>query len=266
MAGEPRGSRSLKEAYEEQYEAAKRGGKPFFPDVIWHDALVSLIVVAAIFVLAALFPATSAGPADPTRTVYSPRPEWYFVFFQQWLRLFPGKLEPLGATVIPLIAIVLIFVLPFLSRGLDRTFARRKGIVAAGAAAVAAGIVLEVTGLLFPPTLAVSTAAAPGAGAGWALAAEGGRTAYANSCASCHGARGEGVMAPALIGPKAGLAKYGTAAGLLTYISTKMPAGSPGSLPRQNYVDILAYLLVENGDVPGDAAFDASRLDSIPLK
>ncbi len=42
-----------------------------------------------------------SGLADPTDTTYVPRPEWYFLFLFQLLRMFRGSLEPLGTVVLP---------------------------------------------------------------------------------------------------------------------------------------------------------------------
>ncbi len=258
--------KSRKDLYLEMYEAAKRGGHPFFPDTLVYETAVALIAVTVVFILAAVIPFTSAAPADPTGTAYSPRPEWYFVFFQQWLRLFPGALEPIGAIVLPLVAVVVLFLVPFLNRGLNRTWSRRKGIVAIGALVVAAALVLEVTGLLFPPALAVPGVPSPPPNATYAQLAKDGQPAYVNSCASCHGLQGQGVTAPPLWGPKEGLAKYGNAQSLLAFVSTNMPAGSPGSLSHQAYIDIAAYILIQNSNVPPDTRFVESQLNSIKLK
>ncbi len=39
--------------------------------------------------------------ADPTDTSYIPRPEWYFLFLFQTLKLFNGPLEVVGSVVLP---------------------------------------------------------------------------------------------------------------------------------------------------------------------
>ncbi len=257
--------KSRKELYLEQYEASKRGGSPFFPDVIWHDALMALIVVAAVFILAIILPAKSGAPANPTGTAFSPRPEWYFIFLQQYLRLFPGVLEPIGAILTPLIVVIILLSLPFFDRGLNRTFRKRKVIVTVGTLAIAGGLVLEITGILFPPTLAVPAAAPPPPGATFGQVAVLGKPVYADSCASCHGINGEGVVAPALWGPQANLKKYNNASALLNFVSTSMPAGAPGSLSHGAYLDIVGYLLVENNDVSSNATYEENRLTGIVL-
>lgn len=258
--------KSRKEIYQELYEASKKGGSPFFPDVVALDAVVVLVVIGVIYILAIVFPAGTTGPANPTGTAYNPRPEWYFIFFQEFLRLFPGNIEPVGATIVPVIAFIVLFLLPFIDRGLNRTWSRRKVQVGVGVAVLLAIAGLEVGGILFPPSSAVSLAPLPPPNATFAQLAGPGKTIYATDCASCHGERGEGVLGPALFGPKASLGKYGTAKGLLDYTSSRMPPGGPGSLSHQDYVDILAYLLIQNNNVSPDTRFDESQLSNVPLK
>jgi mono/diheme cytochrome c family protein len=93
-----------------------------------------------------------------------------------------------------------------------------------------------------------------------------GKTVYATSCIRCHGDKGQGVTGPAVIGPSANLGKYATAKALLTYISTIMPASAPGSLPLQSYLQLLAYLLVENKVVAPGTMLDSAQLDNIKLE
>jgi mono/diheme cytochrome c family protein len=89
-----------------------------------------------------------------------------------------------------------------------------------------------------------------------------GQTVYATNCGSCHSEGG----APALWGTNANLIKYNTAQGLLNYIAAYMPAGSPGSLSHQDYLDVLSYLLIKNNDVISSVTFNENQLGSIMLK
>ena len=67
------------------------------------------------------------GPkADPTTTTYTPRPEWYFFFLFEVLRVIkPPELVPLATIIIPTIAMVLLLLLPFYDRGAERRPERR---------------------------------------------------------------------------------------------------------------------------------------------
>src|SRR5678815_2253824 len=75
-----------------------------------------------------------------------------------------------------------------------------------------------------------------------------GRGQYAAKCGVCHGASLKGGGAPELIG--AGfVAKWNgkTLNDLYVYIRDQMPKGSGNSLPNQDYVDITAFILAQNG-------------------
>lgn len=77
-----------------------------------------------------------------------------------------------------------------------------------------------------------------------------GRDVYVTHCASCHGLRLEGTSAPALVGTAfmRSWSAYALTADELYFITrTTMPRGAPGELARQDYVDVLAYLLQQNG-------------------
>ncbi|HSL72029.1 MAG TPA: cytochrome b N-terminal domain-containing protein, partial [Longimicrobiales bacterium] len=102
-----------REYYKHHYAAAKGGGVRFWPDVIGKDALVSVVVVAALFALAVLWPAHLEPPADPTDSSYVPRPEWYFLPFYQLLKLVPGSLEAVIAAGVPALLIAVLLMLPF---------------------------------------------------------------------------------------------------------------------------------------------------------
>src|SRR4030042_952467 len=82
-----------KQAYRESYQRAKEKGVPFFPNALFKDAIVSLLVFLALVALAALLGAPLEAHADPSDTSYTPRPEWYFMFLFQLLKYFPGRLE-----------------------------------------------------------------------------------------------------------------------------------------------------------------------------
>jgi menaquinol-cytochrome c reductase cytochrome b/c subunit len=258
--------KSRRELYEEQYEASKRGGSRFFPDYLVHDAIAMSAVVAIIFILAVLFPASSEAPANPAGQAYNPRPEWYFLFMFEFLRLFYFIPEPMAAVVIPTGAIIVLLLVPFFSRGgFNRTWAKRVPALVIGVIAVLFILYLEIGGALSAPTAPVS-AAPPQPGATYGQLVSAGQSSYAVNCASCHGQKGEGGDAPALIGPKASLAKYKNAGMLLEFTAAGMPLTSPGSLSRQDYLDILAFLLVQGEQISAGAVFDEGKLSSLTLK
>lgn len=143
--------KDYKKLYEERYAASKKGGEPFVPDTVVRDSIFTLIVVAVIIALAVVFPHGSEAPADPTSTNYNPTPEWYFLFLFQFLKLFPGSLEPVAAVLIPGLAVLILIAVPFLDRGLGRFWAQRRPALAIGGLVVAALVLLEVSGALSTP-------------------------------------------------------------------------------------------------------------------
>ncbi len=112
-----------------------------------------------------------------------------------------------------------------------------------------------------PAPAAAPTAAGPTAG----QLADQGKAVFASHCAKCHGDQGQGVTAPANIGPTAQLQKYNTAKGLYDYVSTLMPNDAPGSLSQQEYLQVVSYLLVQNKFVTPNTPIIPDTLQSIPL-
>ncbi len=115
-----------KEKYLREYSAMKAAGKPFFPYAVGKDGLMACIVMVVI-ILMSLFLGAELGPkADPTTTSYVPRPEWYFFFLFELLRVIkPPELVFVATLGIPNIALGLLVLLPFYDRGPERRPERR---------------------------------------------------------------------------------------------------------------------------------------------
>ena len=119
------------------------------------------------------------------------------------------------------------------------------------------------SGTTTSPTAATSTTAG-GTTAGQLSAS--GQAVFSSRCAGCHGASGQGGAGPTIIGSGQALAKYNTAQGLLAYISANMPASAPGSLSAQQYLEVTAYLLVQNNYVSSGQVLEVAGLVSISLR
>ena len=132
---------SDKQAYLEEYELLKKKGKPFFPYAVLKDSTMALIVVGVVIAMSIILGAEQGPKADPTSTTYVPRPEWYFFFLFEVLRVIkPAILVPVATVGIPTICMVLLLLLPFYDRGPERRPERRPlattaGIVTIGAMA-----------------------------------------------------------------------------------------------------------------------------------
>ncbi len=98
------------------------------------------------------------------------------------------------------------------------------------------------------------------------LLADAGRGVFATSCAKCHGKDGEGFKALPLIGAKADIGAFFNTKLLFDFISTEMPRDAPGSLTRQDYIDVVWFLAVENGLVDPEMTVPAGQIESVPLE
>ena len=82
---------------------------------------MALIVVGVIIAMSIILGAEQGPKADPTSTTYVPRPEWYFFFLFEVLRVIkPPELVPIATIGIPTICMVLLLLLPFYDRGPER--------------------------------------------------------------------------------------------------------------------------------------------------
>ncbi len=91
-----------------------------------------------------------------------------------------------------------------------------------------------------------------------------GALAYAQSCASCHGPRGDDGFAPALVGADS-LRRFAGTRELYAYTRGTMPLAAPGSLSAQVYLDLTAWMLQQRGAAADGAELTAATLDATPL-
>jgi ubiquinol-cytochrome c reductase cytochrome b subunit len=111
------------ETYEKQLE---KEGVPFLGDAVTKDALFSCLVVIAVVVLAAVLgPKGPTGPPDPTLAGANPRPEWPFLWLFALLSLSPASAETFIILVFPLLLVVALFAVPFVSNRGERAPSRR---------------------------------------------------------------------------------------------------------------------------------------------
>ena len=115
-----------KEQYLREYSILKNQGKPFFPYAVAKDSLMACVVLGVIITMSILFGAELGPKADPTTTTYTPRPEWYFFFLFELLRVVkPPELVFLATIGIPTVWLVLLLLLPFYDRNPERNPLRR---------------------------------------------------------------------------------------------------------------------------------------------
>ena len=177
-----------KKRYLEKYYKAKAKGVKFWPNVIYEDLLVTFAVFIILIMLATFVGVANEPKADPSDSAYIPRPEWYFLFLFQLLKYFPGSLEWVGTFILPVAAVGVLFLLPFLDRNPNRHFSKRK--LAIG---IMTAIVVGIIGLTIlaaattPPQVEAGTTATTISEQILA-----GQDLYSIQCVECHGAEGEG--------------------------------------------------------------------------
>ncbi len=137
-----------KEQYLREYQILKSQGKPFFPYAVLKDSIMAAIVLVVIITMAVVFGAGElANKADPTTTTYTPRPEWYFYFLFELLRVIkPPHLTVLATVGIPTICLVLLLLLPFYDRSPERRPERRPIATTAAFATIGAMAYLTFLG------------------------------------------------------------------------------------------------------------------------
>ena len=108
---------------------------------------MALIVIAMIAIMSLVLGAEQGPKADPTTTTYVPRPEWYFFFLFEVLRVIkPPELVPLATIILPNILLVLLLLLPFYDRNPERRPERRPVATTAGVLTIIAMAFLTYLG------------------------------------------------------------------------------------------------------------------------
>jgi len=159
--------------------------RPYFPSQAARD-LAAILICAVVLAVLARRGIALEGAADPTATDYIPRPEWYFAWLFQFVRYFPGRLEVVGAIIIPTVALALFIALPWLDRGATRHWRERRAVLLAFG--LVAGGILVLTSLGTADSVAHPGAAwTPRDIAGAALI-------QTDRCARCH--KPDGLAAP----------------------------------------------------------------------
>ncbi|HEX9732922.1 MAG TPA: cytochrome bc complex cytochrome b subunit [Thermoanaerobaculia bacterium] len=124
-----------------QAEADRRRPMKFIPHFALRDLFGWVLALGMLAALAALLPWELGEKADPFAPAYKDiRPEWYFVFLFETLKLVPGgEIAGLEYEAIPILlsglAAVLLVLVPFLDRGVMRR-GRSGGFTTAGVLAL----------------------------------------------------------------------------------------------------------------------------------
>ena len=227
--------RREKEEYLRHYSILKNKGKPFFPYAVGKDSAMACVVMVVIILMSLTLGAELGPKADPTTTTYVPRPEWYFFFLFELLRIIkPANLTPLATIGVPTICMILLFLLPFYDRNPERRPQRRPIATTAGILTIGAMAYLTYLGAAAgsPTEIELKTPARYQAGA---------LVAGQSGCLACHkfGENGNSGPGPNLtkIGdrlPKQAIAR--------TLINPTAPMPSYRDLPPEKFNALVDYL------------------------
>jgi menaquinol-cytochrome c reductase cytochrome b/c subunit len=235
-----------KEKYLREYGILKAQGKPFFPYAVTKDALMACVVMAVIISMSLVLGAELGSKANPTTTTYVPRPEWYFFFLFEVLRVIkPPSLVPLATIGVPTLAMILLFLLPFYDRGPERRPERRPIATITGIFVIGAMALLTYQGASAGSPTAIEIATPPAVvQAGGAALAEynAGKAVVAQSgCLACHkiGDNGNSGPGPDLTHIGARLPRQGIAR---TLVNPTAPMPSFANLPPQKFSAVVGFL------------------------
>jgi hypothetical protein len=210
--------------FQQYKEDVKERGKPFFPYAMWHDTIMSFVVIVVIIGLSVVWKYSTPGdhhttepgwlgklyddPADPGTTNFVPRPDWYFYFLFYLLRIFKWPDSVLLGTIgIPTIALVLLLAMPFIDLRPERRLSRRPVAIVASILVVLSMGVLTYKGATAKEALGSELKAQVPA---WAkqqgfqnnpAAVKGAELFAVSGCLNCHvylGAGGQNLGAPEL--------------------------------------------------------------------
>jgi mono/diheme cytochrome c family protein len=226
-------ARERREGYLREHSYQKKTGKPFFPGALFHDTLINFFFVALIIGLAIVWYVTSsAGPdashggsngwlgpryedrADPAVESYDPRPEWYFFFLFELLRIFKNPdLILMGTIIVPTIFMLILLGMPFIDRSRERRLSHRP---------IALSFASGMAVLLLALTWYGSAAPALGTGGQAGI----GAAAFNEPCTTCHTLKEAGWAAS---GPGPNL---DTAHPLYAKVKDALEHGLPGGMPN----------------------------------
>ena len=238
----------------------------FFPRQVFKDTMAIFLAFAVLFLMAVVVRVPLEQLADPTDTTYTPRPEWYFLFLFQTLKLFTGPLEILGSVVLPGAAVLTLILVPFLDRGKVVKVTRRffaVGVVVLAAIGWGSLTAAAVAGTPKPQPLAKIDYSAP---TDWMQLTPEQMAGVAyfrqENCITCHAVGGSGG-AGGKVGPDLTTASiHQDSAWMLRHFKAPAAMRPGSSMPPIRLTDaqltsLAAFLLKLNPD-------NATALDNAP--
>jgi len=110
----------------EYHELTKKDGAPFVPYAVWKDLFFAAFILLAVAACAVYFgPFGPTGRPDPTIIQTVPKPDYFFLWLYALLSLLPPSMETPALLIGPVVAIMVLLLLPFLSGEGEKSWRRR---------------------------------------------------------------------------------------------------------------------------------------------
>ena len=221
-------NRGQQEYYTRDYAQAKAEGKPFFPYAMYKDLLIATLVIGLVITFAIWHRVELGDQVNPASTDYVPRPEWYFFFLFELLKIFKGQnaLMPviMATFIIPNILMALLILTPFIDRNPERRIEKRPIALFSGIAVII--FLAYMTHLGGSSEEGAGSEGLPLSGLEADPAAAAGSELWLQNCMACHMIKGVGQPGP---GPD--LTQVGTRNVVTPQTAEQFLKSPPGGMP-----------------------------------
>jgi ubiquinol-cytochrome c reductase cytochrome b subunit len=111
---------------EDYHELTKKDGIPFVPDAVWKDLFFAAFILLSIGACAYILgPFGPSGPPDPTIIRTAPKPDFFFLWLYAVLSFLPPSMETPALLIGPVVGILALLLLPFVSGEGEKSWRRR---------------------------------------------------------------------------------------------------------------------------------------------
>jgi ubiquinol-cytochrome c reductase cytochrome b subunit len=108
------------------HELTKKDGVPFVPGAVWKDLFFGAFILLSIGACAYYFgPFGPSGPPDPTIIQTVPKPDFFFLWLYAVLSFLPPSMETPALLIGPVVILLGLLLLPFLSGEGEKSWRRR---------------------------------------------------------------------------------------------------------------------------------------------
>jgi ubiquinol-cytochrome c reductase cytochrome b subunit len=133
----------------EYHDLTQKDGIPFVPGAVTRDLFFSAFILLSVAVCAIYFgPFGPGGQPDPTIIQTAPKPDYFFLWIYSVLSLLPPEMETPALLIGPVIALGVLFAVPFLSGEGEKSWKRRPiAVLTILLAAVSLGTLTHLSGI-----------------------------------------------------------------------------------------------------------------------